>query len=65
MSLNLILLAGPVLTEAGPVLLCANITYIEFEFDPVASQHAPPPSRQAHPLSTTHEIKTHHRLYRL
>jgi hypothetical protein len=47
--LNSIVLAGPVLLEVGPVLLSANITYIDFEF---ASQQAPPPSQQAHPSLT-------------
>jgi hypothetical protein len=37
----------PCAFKADPVLLSANITYIEFfEFDPVASQQAPPPSQQ-------------------
>jgi hypothetical protein len=40
-----------VLLEASPgVLLCANITYyIVFEFDPVKSKQAPPPSQEAYP----------------
>jgi hypothetical protein len=64
--LNLILLAGPVLTEAGPVLLCTNITYNEFEFDPVASQgilyqasqlmHHP---RNQNPSSNSPVVKAH------
>jgi hypothetical protein len=43
-------LAGPVLLKGGPVLLSAKITYIEFEFDPVASQQGRPSLTKSKPI---------------